>query len=780
MNGFFVQEADADADGNPFTSEGLFVSDGSGPAVDVAEGDLVRITCTVGESFGMTQISAESVEVISAHMELAVTPVTVNLPTSTYMLDDDGNPVADLESYEGMAVRIEQDLTVTEMFNLDRYGEIRVSEGGQLEQFTQNYDPDAVGYAQHLQDIAKRSIVIDDGLTTQNPDTLFIPHGDDETLTAADQFRMGDTLGNVTGVLNYDFDEFRLQRPSADYHNTNSRPEAPEDVGGSLKVASFNVLNYFTTLDDGISYSDNPLTDAGLEPGGADDLTAFGVTPATAEFDRQTEKLVNALTDIDADIFGLVELENSNTDSALNTIVTELNTQVGAGAYAYVSTGGLVGTDGITVGFICKTATVAPVGDLAILDDASFTDPNDTGQQRNRPALAQTFEEIETGAVLTPVINHFKSKGDSGLDAVDDGIPDDPSNPDSDQFDGQGYWNDTRTDAAKALADWLSDDPTGSGDADFLILGDLNAYAQEDPVKALETAGYTDLARQSLGDDAYSYVFDGQTGRLDYAFASASLASQVTGVTEWHINADEADAIDYNLDFGRADDVFDGDSAARNSDHDPVIVGLNLRPEVVEPMLAVASLAYDNGCFFPELDYSENGVIIAEVRQYPGLQVRDPHDQIPLSIFALDSDDAFSRSGKLFRYDLEDRTRVLLNKGIAVRDGDDGLSGSDTKRIDDDETLVIEIEDDAAFDFATAGTISLGKIKGLNPSVVAEAVLEGESVGVFGLSNGAIAIDPDGDQGFDRVEISAEGRTQFTFLGVELLDLFHSDDALVA
>ena len=170
------------------------------------------------------------------------------------------------------------------------------------------------------------------------------------------------------------------------------------------------------------------------------------------------------------------------------------------------------------------------------------------------------------------VVNHFKSKGPSGLEAGD------ATDPDSDQGDGQGFWNDTRTDAAAALAAWLAGDPTGVGDPDTLILGDLNAYAEEDPIRALEAAGFTDLAERFLGDDAYGFVFDGQRGQLDYALASRSLLGQVTGATEWHINADEADALDYNLDFGRDPAIFDGTVPFRASDHDPVLVGLDLMP----------------------------------------------------------------------------------------------------------------------------------------------------------------------------------------------------------
>ena len=201
--------------------------------------------------------------------------------------------------------------------------------------------------------------------------------------------------------------------------------------------------------------------------------------------------------------------------------------------------------------------------------DAAFVDT------KNRPGLIQTFEEVATGERFTVAVNHFKSKG-SSCDELGD----------PELRDGQANCNGTRTAAAEALARYLATDPTAGGDPDILIIGDLNAYAREDPIRALEVAGYTDLIRRFAGADAYSYVFDGQLGYLDYALASPSLLRQVTGAAGWCINADEPPLLDYNddvLDAGEA--TYQRKSAAppiyetdafRSSDHDPVIVGLQL------------------------------------------------------------------------------------------------------------------------------------------------------------------------------------------------------------
>ena len=259
-----------------------------------------------------------------------------------------------------------------------------------------------------------------------------------------------------------------------------------------------------------------------------------------------------------------MEMENTTGVEPLADIVA------GLPGYAYIDTG-VVGTDAIRVGIIYKTSAVTPFGSYAVLD--SSVDPRfiDT---RNRPALAQTFEETATGERFTLVVNHLKSKG-SGCGAGDD-----------DTTTGQGNCNGTRTLAAQALSDWLAGDPTGSGDPDVLIIGDMNSYAKEDPIVTLRNAGYTDLVGAFGGPSAYGYVFDGQLGYLDHALANASLSPQVAGVAEWHINADEIPLFDYNDDVRTADEAtFEEESdtlplyepnAFRTSDHDPVIIGLAL------------------------------------------------------------------------------------------------------------------------------------------------------------------------------------------------------------
>jgi predicted extracellular nuclease len=549
LNGFFVQEEDADADGDPLTSEGIFVFDGSSPAVNVANGDLVQVIGQVSEFNGLTEItSSTGVTVISSGNPLP-TAASVTLPVSS--LDD-------FEKYEGMAVTFPQALYISEYFNFDRFGEVVLTTDRQF-QPTAVYEPGSTDASNLALANSLSRITLDDGRSNQNPDPAIHPNGGIFDLT--NLFRGGDTVQNVTGVMDFAFGLYRIQpTQGADYASVNPRPAQPEDVGGTVKVASFNVLNYFTTLDDGVNDICGPLQNQ--ECRGADDAN---------EFTRQRDKIIAALTGINADVVGLIEIENYPGDVPTADLVSGLNDVMGSGTYNYIATGA-IGADAIRVAFIYKPASVSPLGAYAVLD--SSVDPRFL-DDFNRPALAQTFLDNSSGGIFTVAVNHLKSKG-SDCNAVGD----------PDTGDGSGNCNLTRTAAAEALVDWLATDPTGSGDSDFLIIGDLNSYDKEDPIDAIlqgadDTLGtlddYTDLIFQFIGEFAYSYLFDGQLGYLDHALANAGLTDQVTGVTIWHINADEPDLIDYDTSFKQdAQDAIYAPDAYRSSDHDPVIIGLNI------------------------------------------------------------------------------------------------------------------------------------------------------------------------------------------------------------
>jgi len=540
LGGFFVQEEDRDVDTDPLTSEGIYVYD----AVDtVAVGDLVEVSGMVSEYYGLTEIISVTQTIVKGSGIQLPTAVGISLPLGA----------ADYaERYESMLVTFSQHLIVNETYYLGRYGEITLS-SGRLFQYTHANVPNVAGYSIYKDTLALKKIILDDGKTAQNPDPVTYPGF---MLAASNTLRNGYVIDNLTGVMGYGRGEYRVYATENVIFSTmtNSRTTTPNVVGGTLKVASFNVLNYFSTLDTS-SFICGPLADQSCR--GAD---------SASEFTRQRDKILDTILDIDADIVGLVEIENHAADKTLDDLIAGLNSIYGFGIYVKVDTIDSIGSDAIKVALIYKPSTVTIVGSYAILD--SSVDPafNDS---KNRPALAQTFRETATGEKLTVIVNHLKSKGS---DCEDVGDPD--------LNDGQGNCNVTRTSAMTALVKWLNNDPTQSSDTDYLIIGDLNSYAMEYPITVLKDAGYVDLLNKYRGDAAYSYVYYGEAGYLDHALASASLATQVTGVSDWHINSDEPLILDYNEEYksaGQLTDLYHPDQY-RASDHDPVIIGLDLIP----------------------------------------------------------------------------------------------------------------------------------------------------------------------------------------------------------
>ena len=564
LQGFYLQDA---GDGNDATSDGIFVYTGN-TNNNVDAGDVLRVTGYARERFNQTTLNGSNSDtaavtnIVDCAVIRGVAPTEVSMPFAA--LDAP-------ERYEGMLVRFPQSLVIAEYFNYDQFGEIVLALplDGESRPFTPTSidEPGAPAIARMDANLLRR-ITLDDGLGASNPSFLRHPNGSAFSLTNG--FRGGDTVRNAAGVLTFEFSRYRIEPTApAEYTAVNPRPTAPAPVGGTLRAAAMNTLNFFITGD---YPTGNPLDN---KCGPAQNVECRGHDfIETAEFDRQRAKLLAAIAGLDPDVLGLNEIENTTGVDALTDpqgVVPGLNAMLGPGTYAAIDTG-VIGTDAIRVGLIYKPAKVTPIGAFKVLTSA--VDPRfvDT---RSRPALAQTFEENATGARFTVVVNHLKSKGSGCADIGD-----------PDAGDGQGNCNGTRTQAARAIVDWLATDPTGSGDPDFLIIGDLNAYAMEDPIDVIkagpdDTAGtpddYTNLVAQYLGTYAYSYVFDGMAGYLDHALSSASLTSQVTGVAEWHINADEADVLDYDTSFKpAAQEALYEPKAYRTSDHDPILVGLRL------------------------------------------------------------------------------------------------------------------------------------------------------------------------------------------------------------
>ncbi|THH38371.1 ExeM/NucH family extracellular endonuclease [Aliishimia ponticola] len=616
-DGFFLQEEDADADGDASTSEGIFVFTGSGGTLP-SLGDQVSVTGTVTEYFGETQMTSVS--------DVTIVSGGNPMPTPAQLLLGPDATAADKEAIEGMYFDLlsgtTDPITIITNFNFDRFGEIIVSAGVQY-QPTQLFDAqtETAEVLALMEDNANNTLKIDDGLSAQNPtEFAYIANtsaGDNGNgiLDAGDVFtadgptvRLGTEFASTaSGVMTYDFGAYTMlvdgTLPLDSATNEGARDAVPDAVGGTLQVGAFNVLNYFTTLDDG----SGTVGPNGLDPRGA---------TTASDFDRQEAKIVNAMAASGIDVFALQEIENNGfgADSASQALADALSTETGESFAVVDPTGGAayLGTDAISTSIIYDSNKVTLVDSASIVFAETsaadtfakvdlLTDLTGAGSigdfQRNRPAVIATFEDNLTGEQFTVASVHFKSKGDSGLQSaldtaeaylsanaatlsaaevaeIEAAILDLATDANFDQGNGQAFWNGVRTDAADELYSFLSNEYGGSGVDNYVILGDFNAYTQEDPTQAIsEQADTVDLLAEYVGEDAYSFVFDGQRGALDQVIADNGFAENVTGLTEWHINADEPDLLNYSSTFN--DERFYSDDLFASSDHDPVIIGLD-------------------------------------------------------------------------------------------------------------------------------------------------------------------------------------------------------------
>lgn len=550
ISGFYIQSAVGEEDADAQTSEGIFVFTSSTPQT-VSVGDRVRVRATPAEFNGLTQLTAVSGVEVCASAQTLPAATEVQLPFAA---------ADSAEAYEGMLVSF-NGLMVNDVFNLSRFGSVGLSNGRRFTP-TQVATPGAEANAVAAQN-ALNLITLDDGSNAQNPAVVPFPTGG---LSASNTLRNGDTVSLTNGVMHYAFGAYRIYPVDAPtFTASNPRDAAPVlSAEGNLNVSSFNVLNYFNTLNER----------------GAD---------TAEELARQEAKIVAALSSLDADIIGLMEIENDGYDagSSISDLVNALNQADPGQDWRYVDPGvNQIGTDQIAVGLLYKGGVVAPLGTAGILDSSnSATDESgdplfiDTS---NRPTLAQEFSLLENGETVVVAVNHLKSKGSSCSFLGD-----------PDLGDGQGNCNLTRTKAAQAVSLWLNEQ---YADKPVLVIGDLNAYAKEDPLTALANGGYTELFEHLNKVGAYSYTFRGEFGQLDHALGNAALLGKLVDATEWHINSDEPRALDYNTEFKSAEqiDSFYAADAYRSSDHDPVVVSLNLETPVNPNLTEVTVTTVEN------------------------------------------------------------------------------------------------------------------------------------------------------------------------------------------
>ena len=571
--GYYIQTPGTGGDltpANHTASDAVFVYSAA-TAGSVQPGDYVEVSGTVSEYFDMTQVTVAA----AADMK-KLTEAAPEVKATGFALPAEE---AFRESLEGMLLTPQGPMTVSDNYSLNQYGEIGLAGGTTpLEQPTAVAEYGSATYTATVAANAARGIKLDDGATTNflkdsTTKAEVLPY-----LTTADPVRVGVPVSFKTDVvLSYANGAWKFQ-PLTHLTPANAesvqpvsfgattRTDAPAAVGGNLKIASFNVLNYFPTTGDQLTgctyYTDragNPIT----VRGGCD---ARGAANA-ANLQRQQDKIVAAISKSGADVVTLMEIENSaqfgkNRDDALAKLVDALNIAT-PGIWDYVRTPAnappLADEDMIRTAFIFKKAVAEPVGESII--------HNDTVAFANaRKPLAQVFKPVGASddKKFIAIANHFKSKGSAAT----------PEDTDK----GQGASNLARTAQAKSLLAFSNELQQSKGTDKVFLIGDFNAYAKEDPINVFTAAGYVnqdEKAKNADGSAKHSYLFGGMVGSLDHILASPGANAVVTGADIWNINSVESVALEYSRYNNNVTDYYAPDQF-RASDHDPVVVGLNL------------------------------------------------------------------------------------------------------------------------------------------------------------------------------------------------------------
>ncbi|MCH7337245.1 ExeM/NucH family extracellular endonuclease [Acinetobacter sp. NIPH 2699] len=546
FSGFYVQTVDSKAKAN--VSNAIFVYIPASSTVkggQVGEEVILRGRLTAYQNQLQIDQIQQDIQTCSTNMLSQIQPKEIDLPFNSLMATGHSP-----QQYQGMLVKLPQTLTISENYNYGRYGELSLSLGRLF--IPTNLYPSLSAEAKALaQKNLLSKVILDDGYNNQNR-TPWLP----QNFSASNTLRVGDQLENVQGILEYRFNGWRIQPVQGAnlptiIKATPSRPSVNAKDDKLIRTAAFNVLNY-----------DN----------GKDGFPTERGATTQAEFDKQHRKIVSALRAIDADVYGLMEIANNGygDDSAIAYLTRSLGAD-----WKYVVPENLdrLGTDAIAVAIIYNSKRVKPVNKPVVFDLGD----------KNRTTIAQTFQPLSGKQMFTVIPNHLKSKSCSGVSAT---------SLDADQNDGQGCWNPTRIKAVEQLIQWIAKNPTQVETPNILLLGDMNSYAKEDPILALEKANYKVLLNDKTigqGEQAYSYVFGvssnadgyGGAGNLDHAIADANLYSKVKKAFAWHINADEPTVLDYNEEYKTDEQkaLFFAEDPYRSSDHDPVIVDLDLQDE---------------------------------------------------------------------------------------------------------------------------------------------------------------------------------------------------------
>ncbi len=519
FDGFYLQQADGETDGNPETSEALLIYTRKKTG---ALGERLRVTGTVKEFHGLTELADIRTITSCGSAPLPKAQVLELLWPDT------------LESLENMRVRVAQPLTIIDSWNLARYGELTLAAGDQVVP-TEYLEPGPQATLIGDRNRQQR-LLLDDGRSVRDPSPIPWPPGG---LSDENTVRTGDKIQELSGILDYRFGAWRIQpeKPPI-FESVNMRLPAPgRPAEPHVRVMTMNLENYFNGNGEGGGFP-----------------TARGASTALA-LEVQQRRLVEALRRPDPDILAITELENDGYDET--SAIAQLASALGP-EWAFVATPGADGQDKIRTGLLYRRDRIVAEAQPKRLNTGPFSN-------RGRPPLAQIFRPEGQRLAIQIIVPHLKSKSCQGA-----------TGDNRDRNDGQGCYAGRRTEAAQALTKWLDQLPQIPDLAGTLITGDLNSYFREPPLQALQQAGFTSMVHHfhpctAQQCDHYTYRYKGEKGSLDYALASSSLKPRILGARTWIINADEPPSLGYknNLPGTAA-------SPWRSSDHNPVITDIRL------------------------------------------------------------------------------------------------------------------------------------------------------------------------------------------------------------
>ncbi|XNO30905.1 ExeM/NucH family extracellular endonuclease (plasmid) [Vibrio alginolyticus] len=626
--GFYLQALESD--NNDKTSEGLFIhTDAADTALKT--GDVVCVKGKVQEYYSNTQLASDANSYVKTG--------TSETSRVTDLVIKEGETLRDaLERHEGMQVELTSasDLFVTRNFSYDydsRRNNMMLSHEAPLLKPTQLHAAESDAAVELAKDNAANRVYLESDGKAPNGQIPYYPDfakDADQDGSSEQHIRLGSRVEGLQGVVAYSYNEYRLIATN-EVNNTNfvtsgegfdvARKDAPAIADSDLRIASFNVLNYFNSVAD--SGHENPTG----QNRGATNLDEFLI---------QQAKIVAAMNKMDADVIGLMEVENNGfgDGSAIQNLVDALNAEIDDAEdhYTYVEIeeqdkyqDEYFGSDAIMVAILYRANAVTPKDAAKVIitpeqhiaentiTRKEGTESNPAYDKYQRHSLLQTFTVKETGEDLSIVVNHFKSKGSECIEEWIAGVED------SEPADLQGNCNNFRVSAAHAVGEALKEVK-----GDVLLMGDLNAYGMEDPLLTLTdysrekygrdiyTAAYTTIGDGELqvektkiekgyglhnlntllhGADTFSYTYSGELGNLDHALASSSLAQKVVAIEDWHINSLESNLFEYSSKY--TGDMPKYKDAFSASDHDPVIIAIDLPDDDIDLPKAGDNLAVD-------------------------------------------------------------------------------------------------------------------------------------------------------------------------------------------